>query len=175
MRWRHFKTTTKGNDMKAIKALLSSLFLCLLMASSSYATTLQTFSSDSSKSDIYWMAMNIYYEAGNQPLIGKIAVGVVTLNRLHDKRFPKSIRDVVTQPSQFSWYSTKSATPPANSEMWKESYRVAKLLLTKAAGNDIINILEGATHFHANSIKPSWVSAVTKIATIEGHTFYRMK
>jgi N-acetylmuramoyl-L-alanine amidase len=161
--------------MKTIRALLSSLFLCLLMASSSYAISIQSMTVDSSKSDLYWMAMNIYYEAGNQPLIGKVAVGVVTLNRLHDKRFPKNIRDVVTQPSQFSWYSTKSATPPANNEMWKESYRVAKLLLTKATGNDIINILEGATHFHANSIKPVWVNTLTKIATIEGHTFYRMK
>ena len=162
--------------MKAIKALLSSLFLCVLMASSSYAdTNTIKLSADSSKSDVYWMAMNIYYEAGNQPLIGKIAVGVVTLNRLHDKRFPKNIRDVVTQPSQFSWYSAKSAAPPADNKMWKESYRVAKLLLTKAAGNDIIDLLEGATHFHANSIKPIWVSTVTKIATIEGHTFYRMK
>jgi spore germination cell wall hydrolase CwlJ-like protein len=120
------------------------------------------------------MAMNIYYEAGNQPLVGKVAVGVVTLNRLNDKRFPKNIRDVVTQPSQFSWYSAKSAAPPADNKMWKESYRVAKLLLTKATGNDIINILEGATHFHANSIRPVWVNSVTKIATIEGHTFYRM-
>jgi spore germination cell wall hydrolase CwlJ-like protein len=162
--------------MKAIMALLSSLFLCVLMASSSYANTNAIkLSADSSKSDVYWMAMNIYYEAGNQPLIGKIAVGVVTLNRLHDKRFPKNIRDVVTQPSQFSWYSAKSAAPPANNKMWKESYRVASLLLTKAAGNDIIDILEGATHFHANNIKPIWVSTVTKIATIEGHTFYRMK
>ena len=60
---------------------------------------------DSSKSDLYWMAMNIYHEAGNQPLIGKIAVGVVTLNRLKDKRYPKNIRDVVTEPFQFSWFS----------------------------------------------------------------------
>ena len=166
--------------MKAIKALLSSLFLCVMMLLiPSYATSIQSqntikLSADSSKSDIYWMAMNIYYEAGNQPLIGKVAVGVVTLNRLHDKRFPKNIRDVVTQPSQFSWYTIKSGTPPTNNEMWKESYRVAKLLLTKATGNDIISILEGATHFHANNIRPDWVSTVTKIATIEDHTFYRM-
>jgi len=160
--------------MKAIKALLSSLFLCTLMVPMSHANTIKL-SADSSKSDLYWMAMNIYYEAGNQPLIGKIAVGVVTLNRLSDKRFPKNIRDVVTQSSQFSWYSTKSASPPTNSEVWKESYRVANLLLTKTVGSDIISLLEGATHFHANSIKPGWVSSVTKIATIEGHTFYRMK
>ena len=168
-----------------MKALLAAVVFLSALFSTQYtfATELPTFKEisdaatapkNSSKSDLYWMAMNIYYEAGNQPLIGKIAVGVVTLNRLSDKRFPKNIRDVVTQPSQFSWYSTKSATPPANSEMWKESYRVANLLLTKTVGADIISILEGATHFHANNIRPNWVSTVTKVATIEGHTFYRM-
>lgn len=131
---------------------------------------------NSSKSDLYWMAMNIYYEAGSEPLIGKIAVGAVTLNRLHDIRFPKNIRDVVTEPQQFSWYNTKIAnTPPTNNKRWKESYEVAKMLLTKTVGTDIIKLLEGATHFHAIDIKPSWVGKVTKVATIEGHVFYRMK
>ena len=129
---------------------------------------------NSSKSDLYWMAMNIYYEAGSEPLIGKIAVGAVTLNRLKDSRFPKNIRDVVTEPLQFSWYNTKIAnTPPSNNKRWKESYEVAKMLLTKTVGNDIIKLLEGATHFHAIDIKPSWVGRVTKVATIEGHVFYR--
>ena len=130
---------------------------------------------NSSKSDLYWMAMNIYYEAGGEPLIGKIAVGAVTLNRLKDSRFPKNIRDVVTEPFQFSWYNTKIAnTPPSNNKRWKESYEVAKMLLTKTVGNDIIKLLEGATHFHAIDIKPSWAARKTKIATIEGHIFYKM-
>ena len=120
------------------------------------------------------MAMNIYHEAGNQPLIGKIAVGVVTLNRLKDKRYPKNIRDVVTEPYQFSWYNTKQAnTPPANNSRWRESYEVAKLLLTKAIGSDIIKLLEGATHFHAIDVKPAWINKVHRIAQIEGHIFYR--
>jgi spore germination cell wall hydrolase CwlJ-like protein len=121
------------------------------------------------------MAMNIYHEAGNQPLIGKIAVGVVTLNRLKDKRYPKNIRDVVTEPYQFSWYNTKQAnTPPTNNIRWKESYEVAKLLLTKAIGSDIIKLLEGATHFHAIDVKPAWINKVHRIAQIEGHIFYRL-
>lgn len=129
----------------------------------------------SSKSDLYWMTMNIYYEAGSEPLIGKIAVGVVTINRLKDIRFPKNIRDVVTDPEQFSWYNNKIAkTPPSNNKRWKESYEVAKMLLTNAEGSDIIKLLEGATYFHAIDIKPSWAARVTKVATIEGHIFYKM-
>ena len=166
-----------------MKALILAL-LFLLSISTSMAVTLPTLKEisesssapkNSSKSDLYWMAMNIYHEAGNQPLIGKIAVGVVTLNRLKDKRYPKNIRDVVTEPFQFSWYNTKEAnTPPANNSRWKESYEVAKLLLTKAIGSDIIKLLEGATHFHAIDVKPAWISKVHRIAQIEGHIFYRL-
>jgi len=168
-----------------MKALLTALvFLVSIFSTQSIANTLpslkeiseaSTAPKDSSKADLYWMAMNIYHEAGNQPLIGKIAVGVVTLNRLKDKRYPKNIRDVVTEPYQFSWYNTKQAsTPPANNSRWRESYEVAKLLLTKAIGSDIIKLLEGATHFHAIDVKPAWVNKVHRVAQIEGHVFYRL-
>jgi len=173
-------------ERKNMRALLAVIFLALLSITSlSHASatlpTLRELSEassapkDSSKADLYWMAMNIYHEAGNQPLIGKIAVGVVTLNRLKDKRYPKNIRDVVTEPYQFSWYNTKQAnTPPANNSRWRESYEVAKLLLTKAIGSDIIKLLEGATHFHAIGVKPEWINKVHRIAQIEGHIFYRL-
>jgi len=168
-----------------MKALILALVFLASVSTSMASTTLPTLrelseltttsQKNSSKSDLYWMAMNIYHEAGNQPLIGKIAVGIVTLNRLNDKRYPKNIRDVVTEPQQFSWYNTRSAnTPPTSNARWKESYEVAKLLLTKAIGSDIIKLLEGATHFHATSVKPDWVNKVHKVAQIEGHIFYRL-
>jgi spore germination cell wall hydrolase CwlJ-like protein len=168
-----------------MKALLTAVvFVLALFSMQTMASTLPTLKEiseassapkNSSKSDLYWMAMNIYYEAGSEPLIGKIAVGAVTLNRLRDSRFPKNIRDVVTEPQQFSWYNSKIAnTPPADNKKWKECYEVAKMLLTKTVGSDIIKLLEGATHFHAIDIKPSWTARKTKVATIEGHVFYRM-
>ena len=168
-----------------MKALILALVFLASVSTSMASTTLPTFKElseltttsqkNSSKSDLYWMAMNIYHEAGNQPLIGKIAVGIVTLNRLNDKRYPKNIRDVVTEPQQFSWYNTRRAnTPPTSNARWRESYEVAKLLLTKAIGSDIIKLLEGATHFHATSVKPDWVNKVHRVAQIEGHVFYRL-
>ena len=45
--------------------------------------------------DIECMAKNIFYEAGAEPTEGKIAVGIVTLNRAQDGRFGKSVCDVV--------------------------------------------------------------------------------
>ena len=173
-------------ERKNMRALLAVIFLVLLSitslshASSSLPTLRElsessTAPKDSSKADLYWMAMNIYYEAGGEPLIGKIAVGAVTLNRLKDSRFPKNIRDVVTEPQQFSWYNSKIAnTPPTDNKKWKECYEVAKMLLTKTVGSDIIKLLEGATHFHAIDVKPAWINKVHRIAQIEGHIFYRL-
>ena len=48
-----------------------------------------------SDKDIECMAKNIFYEAGGEPTEGKIAVGVVTLNRAQDGRFGKTVCDVV--------------------------------------------------------------------------------
>ena len=48
-----------------------------------------------SDKDVECMARNIFYEAGAEPVEGKIAVGVVTLNRAQDGRFGKSVCDVV--------------------------------------------------------------------------------
>ena len=39
------------------------------------------------------MAANIYHEAGNQSMIGQMAVGQVVLNRVEDTRFPDTVCD----------------------------------------------------------------------------------
>ena len=45
--------------------------------------------------EIQCLAMNVYHEARNESLAGKVAVILVTVNRVADKRFPKSICEVV--------------------------------------------------------------------------------
>ena len=43
------------------------------------------------------LARNIFFEAGSEPVEGKVAVGLVTLNRAQDGRFAKTICGVVDQ------------------------------------------------------------------------------
>ena len=50
-----------------------------------------------SDKDVECLARNIYFEAGSEPLEGKVAVGVVTINRSRDPRYPSSICGVVNQ------------------------------------------------------------------------------
>ena len=47
--------------------------------------------------DIYCMAQNIYFEAGNQPLAGKVAVAHVVLNRTKHMNYPADICGVIYQ------------------------------------------------------------------------------
>ena len=53
--------------------------------------------------DISILTTNCLYEAVGESFEGKVEVTRVVLNRVQDKRWPNSIRDVVYQPFQFSW------------------------------------------------------------------------
>ena len=59
-----------------------------------------------SDKDVDCLARNIFYEAGSEPIEGKVAVGMVTINRTQDERYPQSVcgvvrqRTVVTVPQQ---------------------------------------------------------------------------
>ena len=48
-----------------------------------------------SDKDVECLARNIFYESGGEPTEGKIAVGIVTVNRAQDPRFGRSVCEVV--------------------------------------------------------------------------------
>jgi spore germination cell wall hydrolase CwlJ-like protein len=48
-----------------------------------------------SDKDVECLARNIFYESGSEPKEGKIAVGLVTVNRAQDPRFGRSVCEVV--------------------------------------------------------------------------------
>jgi spore germination cell wall hydrolase CwlJ-like protein len=48
-----------------------------------------------SDKDIECLARNIFFESGGEPTEGKIAVGIVTVNRAQDPRFGRSVCEVV--------------------------------------------------------------------------------
>lgn len=125
--------------------------------------------------NVHWLALNIYHESGNQPILGKIAVGVVTLNRVRDPRYSDSIEGVIKQYKQFSWYDPKKTYSPKYDKMWEESVYVAKLLLTLDPNHAIIEMFDGITHFHATYVKPEWRKSMIKVAHIGDHIFYKTK
>lgn len=53
------------------------------------------------KAELRLLASLIFCEAGIEPYAGKLAVGIVVVNREESSRFPNSIKSVIYQKSQF--------------------------------------------------------------------------
>ena len=79
-----------------MRKLLSLAVISLMFLSSGVAAAYDN-SNSIAKADLECLAKNIFYESGKEPREGKIAVGMVTINRSQDDRFPNSICGVVKQ------------------------------------------------------------------------------
>lgn len=131
---------------------------------------------------VHCLALNIYFESAFEPIKGKQAVALVTLNRMMSPFFPKTVCDVVYQRnknrrgkmvSQFSWVGDKRFKRPRNVEMWEESYYIALDMLTDFHTGRLNDFTGGATHYHATYVKPKWRKAYEKVTQIGLHIFYR--
>lgn len=61
-----------------------------------------TYYSDKYVDDETLLAGIIHCEAGNQSYTGKVAVGLVIMNRMNSSRFPSKLREIVYQKQQFA-------------------------------------------------------------------------
>ncbi len=117
------------------------------------------------------LADNIYYEAGFEPQDGRVAVGLVTLNRVQDPRYPKDICSVVKQrvksTCQFSWFCM--ATSTKNNKVYEEAREVA--LYVYANYEKIKDVTHGALFYHADYVNPRW--KLERTVVIGRHIFYK--
>ena len=130
------------------------------------------------------LALNTYHEAKNQSMVGQIAVAEVVMNRVADSRYPNTVCEVVKQgpkykgsdvpvrhKCQFSWFCDgKSDEPKRDSKEWRMAQEYARIVLS---GRIVLDVTEGATHYHATYVKPSWAKTKTRTTRIEKHIFYR--
>jgi spore germination cell wall hydrolase CwlJ-like protein len=131
------------------------------------------------KKELECMAINVYREAANEPIEGRIAVAQVTMNRVNHPSFPNDVCSVVYQKSvvmtqvvcQFSWYCDSAhRTRPIHQALYQESYEVAKKVLLE---NFRLKSLEDALYYHADYVNPRWrLERIDKIGT---HIFYKEK
>lgn len=118
---------------------------------------------------IMCLAKNIYHEARGENLEGKVAVAQVTVNRVNDPHFPKTICDVVFEPGQFTWTATKHKV--ADMRSWRDSYLIAWQVLNGLESNRVLAD-NGAVFYHAVYVNPPW--HYRKITRIGKHIFYAM-
>ena len=135
------------------------------------------------------LALNMYHEARDQGTAGKLAVSAVVINRVSDSRFPNTICEVIKQgptrkswrdPAvsypiknrcQFSWYCDGISDEVKDEKTYQKILDFARLIMH----NDIqfVDITDGATHYHADYVKPDWADTKTRTTEIGDHIFYR--
>lgn len=120
---------------------------------------------------VEWLALNIYHEARGEPIQGQIAVAQVVLNRVYDPEFPNTVKDVIRQPYQFSWYSPyfNNSDRIDDYSAWQTSLRIARAVLNYEIMNDNTR---GALYYHAESVSPKWSSFFRPTTQIGEHIFY---
>lgn len=119
------------------------------------------------------LALNIYWEAKSEPVLGQVAVAAVTLNRVAHPAFPKTICGVVKQGDrhacQFSWVCDRRADRPRQDEAWQQARDIAY----QSMFFDPPDPTGGALYFHANYVRPGWARSMVKVARIGKHIYYR--
>jgi len=129
--------------------------------------------------DVEWLAYNIYHEARGEPLSGKIMVAVITINRVEDKiRFPNTIHDVVTQPSQFSWYWDGKSDQPKDPKAYKECLAVSRLVYDIWKDGSLHKIigqldLDSVKWYHNEEVLPRWAHYYQFVTKIGKHLIYK--
>ena len=121
------------------------------------------------------LAKNIYHEAKNQSYSGMLAVGQVTINRVQSDYWPDTICDVVYEGAhkpykcQFSWTCDKKQDyVSVTSKEWQKAMSAAYAVLSKS-----VDVVEDATHFHADYVKPYWADKLELVTKIDNHIFYK--
>jgi spore germination cell wall hydrolase CwlJ-like protein len=126
------------------------------------------------KTQVDCLAENIYYEAGFEPRDGKIAVAMVTLNRVQNPQFPKDICSVVKQKTkstcQFSWFCEHNKRIQNNSA-YNQAREIA--LLVYANYEKMHDMTSGALFYHADYVNPRW--KLERTVVIGRHIFYKQR
>lgn len=134
------------------------------------------------RQQVQCLASNIYFEGRNQSDRGKIAIGLVTMNRVHSKDFAKSVCTVVEQRTrgtcQFSWWCNAKLRARAiarrfvEQEVYDDIHRLAAWIYFYH--NRIEDFTHGATFYHATYVQPGWKN-VEKTVRIDDHVFYKKR
>jgi spore germination cell wall hydrolase CwlJ-like protein len=129
------------------------------------------------------LAKNIFYEAGNEPLMGQAAVARVVMNRI-SHGFGKNPCAVIYQAHtinklvddeiqkvklcQFSWVCENKVEPNKNSARYKQAEKVAYDVLAYDEYQDVVP--KTTLFFHNLHVDPLW--PYKQVAKIGNHIFY---
>lgn len=117
--------------------------------------------------DVRCLALNIYYEARGEPILGRLAVANVTMNRFLNST--KTICNTVYSPGQFEWTSKRLRGPAG--EDWHQAVALSWIVITQP--ELVHDVTQNALYFHSNRRTPSSFRRFEHTITIGNHRFYR--
>ena len=124
------------------------------------------------------LAEAVYFEARSEPEDGMAAVAQVVLNRAKSGLYPSSVCGVVYQnrhrymACQFSFACEGKALRITDAGSWATATRIASAVIEGRTYNAEVG---GATHYHANYVKPGWSRRLKRMDVIGRHIFYSLK
>lgn len=129
------------------------------------------------------LATAIYFEARGEPMVGQVAVAQVVINRVADWRYPNDVCEVVTQGYYYTWDNTKPIKDKCQFSFWcdglpetindKQAWGFALDIAEATLNGYLYDTTQGATHYHAYYVQPSWRKSFTQTVRINDHIFYR--
>jgi len=129
------------------------------------------------------MATAIYFEARGEPMVGQVAVAQVIMARVNDERYPNTICEVVKQGYYYSWNPEIPIPDKCQFSFWcdgkpekikdEDAYFWATEVADAVMVGTLYDTTQGATHYHAYYVQPSWSKKFTQTVRINDHIFYR--
>jgi spore germination cell wall hydrolase CwlJ-like protein len=116
--------------------------------------------------DVKLLALLLWHEARGESVLGRLAVAHVAINRVGKQSwYGRDIREVVTKPYQFSCF---------NDDNFAIHYdEVCMTVAELALGGATVDVSQGATHYHADYVSPTWAADMVHLVTIGRHLFYK--
>ncbi|GJD62617.1 cell wall hydrolase [Methylobacterium frigidaeris] len=124
------------------------------------------------------LAEAVYFESRGEPEQGQAAVAQVVLNRAKSGLYPANICGVVYQNRhrymgcQFSFACEGKSLRITDDASWQTATRVAQAVIE---GRTYLADVGGATHYHADYVKPRWSRRLRKMDVIGRHIFYQLR
>lgn len=119
------------------------------------------------------LAQNIYHEAGHESQEGKVAVAMVTLNRLASGNYADDVCGVVKQKTngtcQFSWVCIGTGLTIRDNSLYNDIRNLAVNVIMNY--DNMKDVTHGATYYHADYVNPGW--RLPKTTKIGRHIFYK--
>jgi len=120
---------------------------------------------------LFWLTMNVYFEARGEPYEGMKMVAHSVLNRVQQRHM--GVVDVVRQSKQYSWYNGLVIPAIKNPGALLECMAAAFEAWT--VDRPIGKLFDGVTHYHADSVAPYWTSdrKMIYLGKVGKHLYYR--